>query len=144
MHLNTQLKCILFGSFRNYSYLCKQIKQEDNKNNNNHFSPSASRLSDKNMIYGIYVTKENFDIFEDGSKERTSTSQGWYQDVYYHSMKSAKKGLATAKDSLNEDFYDVTEINSVTIKGVRESYYDGERFAPVKSEERVVYHIEKR
>ena len=96
------------------------------------------------MIYGIYVTKENFDIFEDGSKDRTSTSQGWYQDVYYHSMKSAKKGLATAKDSLNEDFYDVTEINSVTIKGVRESNYGGDRFAPTKSEERVVYHIEKR
>lgn len=96
------------------------------------------------MIYGIYVTKENFDIFEDGSKKRTSISQGWYQDVYYNSMKSAKKGLATAKDSLNEDFYDVTEINSVTIKGVRESDYGGERFAPAKQEERVVYHIEKR
>ena len=123
-----------------------QIKQEDNNNNNNnnYSALDASRLSDEIMIYGIYVTKENFDIFEDGSKDRTSTSQGWYQDVYYHSMKSAKKGLATAKDLLNEDFYDVTEINSVTIKGVRESNYGGERFAPTQSEERVVYHIEKR
>lgn len=96
------------------------------------------------MIYGIYVTKENFDIFEDGSKKRTSISQGWYQDAHYDSMKSAKNSLAMAKDSLNEDFYDVTEINSVIIKGVRESDYGGERFTPVKSEERVVYHIEKR
>lgn len=96
------------------------------------------------MIYGIYVTKENFDVFEDGSKKRLSISQGWYKDAHYDSMKSAKNSLATAKDSLNDGFYDVTEINSVTIKGVRESDYGGERFAPVKLEERVVYHIEKR
>ena len=96
------------------------------------------------MIYGIYVTKENFDVFKDGSKKRLSISQGWYKDAQYDSMKSAKNSLATAKDSLNDGFYDVTEINSVTIKGVRESDYGGERFAPVKLEERVVYHIEKR
>lgn len=47
MHLNTYLKCILFGSFRNYPYLCKQIKQEDNKNEINNLSPSASWLSAK-------------------------------------------------------------------------------------------------
>lgn len=96
------------------------------------------------MFYGIYVTKENFDIFEDGSKKRTSISQGWYQDAFYNSMKSAKNSLAKAKDSLNEDFYAVTEINSVTINGIRESDYGGERFAPTKLEERVTYHIEKR
>lgn len=59
-------------------------------------------------------------------------------------MKSAKNSLAKAKDSLNEDFYAVTEINSVTINGIRESDYGGERFAPTKLEERVTYHIEKR
>ena len=96
------------------------------------------------MIYGIYVTKENFDVLKDGSKKRLSISQGWYKDAHYDSMKSAKNSLATAKDSLNDGFYDVTEINSVTIKGVRESDYVGERFAPVKLEERVVYHIETR
>lgn len=96
------------------------------------------------MTYGIYVTKENFDVYEDGSKKNTSISQGWYNNAYYNSMKSAKKSLAMAKDSLNEDFYEVTEVNSVTIKGVRESDYGGERFAPVKLEERVIYHIEKR
>lgn len=96
------------------------------------------------MIFGIYVTKKNFDIFEDGSKKNTSISQGWYKDASYDSMKSAKNSLAKVKDSLNEDLYAVTEINSVTIKGVRESDYGGERFAPTKLEERVVYHIEKR
>ena len=96
------------------------------------------------MTYRIYVTKENFDIFEDGSKKSEGVSQGWYQDACYKSMKSAKESLAKAKDALNEDFYDVDEINSVTLIGVRESNYCGERFAPVKREEKVIYHIEKR
>lgn len=96
------------------------------------------------MTYGIYVTKEIFDIFEDGSKKKVSTSQGWYTDYYYNSMKSAKDSLSKAKDALNEDFYNVAQINSVTILGVRESNYGGERFAPLKQEEKVVYHIEKR
>lgn len=56
----------------------------------------------------------------------------------------AKESLAKAKDALNEDFYDIDEINSVTLIGVRESNYGGERFAPVKQEEKVIYHIEKR
>ena len=64
------------------------------------------------MTYGIYVTKEIFDIFEDGSKKKVSTSQGWYTDACYNNMKSAKDG--------------------------------GESFAPLKQEEKVVYHIEKR
>ena len=96
------------------------------------------------MIYGIYVTKEKFDIYEDGSKKNTSISQGWYMGASYNSMKSAKNSLAKVKDSLNEDFYAVTEVNSVTIKGVRESDYGGDRFAPTKLEERVIFHIEKR
>lgn len=96
------------------------------------------------MTYGIYVTKEIFDIFEDGSKKKVSTSQGWYTDAYYDSMKSAKESLAKAKDALNEDLYDVAEINSVTLLGVREREYGGERFAPIKQEEKVIYHIEKR
>lgn len=96
------------------------------------------------MTYGIYVTKEIFDIFEDGSRKSVGVSQGWYQDSCYNSMKYAKESLAKAKDALNEDFYDVAEINSVTLLGVRKSDYDGERFAPLKQEEKVVYHIEKR
>lgn len=96
------------------------------------------------MTYGIYVTKEYFDIFEDGSRKYIGISEGWYQDTCYNSMKSAKESLAKAKDALNEDFYDVAEINSVTLLGVRESNYDGERFAPIKQEEKVVYHIQKR
>lgn len=96
------------------------------------------------MTYGIYVTKEIFDIFEDGSKKKVSTSQGWYKDACYDSMKSAKDGLSKAKDSLNENLYDVAEINSVTLLGVREINYSGKRFAPIKKEEKMIYHIEKR
>lgn len=96
------------------------------------------------MTYRIYVTKENFDIFEDGSKKCVGVSQGWYRDAFYNSMASAKESLAKVKGALNEDFYDVTEVNSVTILGVRESNYSGERFAPVKQVEKVIYHIEKR
>ena len=59
-------------------------------------------------------------------------------------MECAKKSLAKAKDALNEDFYDVAEINSVTLLGVRESEYNGENFAPVKQEEKVIHHIKKR
>lgn len=90
------------------------------------------------------MTKENFDIFEDGSRKCVGVSQGWYRDAFYNSMASAKESLAKVKDALNEDFYDVTEINSVTLLGVRESNYCGERFAPIKQEEKVIYHIEKR
>lgn len=96
------------------------------------------------MTYGIYVIKENFDIFEDGSRKCVGVSQGWYKDSCYNSMMSAKESLDKAKDALNEDFYDVAEINSVTLLGVRESNYGGERFAPVTQEEKVFYHIEKR
>lgn len=96
------------------------------------------------MTYGIYVTKEIFDIFEDGSKKKVSTSQGWYTNAYYNSMKPAKDSLTKAKDALKEGFYNVAQINSVTLLGVRESNYGEERFAPLKREEKVVYHIEKR
>lgn len=44
IHLNSHFMCILFGSFKNYPYLCIR---KINKNYNNNFSPSASRLSDE-------------------------------------------------------------------------------------------------
>ena len=93
------------------------------------------------MTYRIYVTKEIFDVFEDGSRKCVSVSQGWYRNNYYNSMMSAKESLANAIDALKEDFYDVTEINSVTILGVRKNDYAGERFAPLKQEEKIIYHI---
>lgn len=96
------------------------------------------------MTYRIYVTKEIFDVFEDGSRKCVSVSQGWYRNNYYNSMMSAKESLANAIDALKEDFYDVTEINSVTILGVRKNDYAGERFAPLKQKEKIIYHIEKR
>lgn len=95
------------------------------------------------MTYRIYVTKENFDKFEDGSRKCVGVSQGWYKDAYYNSIASAKESLAKIKDALSY-LYDVTEINSVTLLGVRISNYNGERFAPVKQVEKVIYHIEKR
>jgi len=94
------------------------------------------------MIYGIYVTKENYDINADGSKKRTSIAMGWYHDACYDNMKSAKDSLNNAKDSLQDDCYDIVKVNSVTFKGVRYTHYEG--IAPVKLEERIVYHVEKR
>ena len=94
------------------------------------------------MIYGIYVTKENYDVYADGSKKRTSIAMGWYRYACYDTMKSAKIALDNAKDSLNDDWYDIVKVNSVTFKGVRYTHYDS--IAPVKLEERVTYHIEKR
>ena len=96
------------------------------------------------MTYGIYVTKKNFVIFEDGSRKSVGDSQGWYQDANYNSMKSAKESLAKVKDALIEDFYDVAMINSVTILGVLISNYGGEPFMPKEFEETVVYHIEEK
>ena len=45
---------------------------------------------------------------------------------------------------LIENWCDVTAVNTVTLKGVRVQRYDGQHFAPVAREERVIYHIEKR
>lgn len=96
------------------------------------------------MTFRIYVTLEYFDIFEDGSRKRVGIYQGWYKDAYYNSMYSAKESLAKIKDALKV-LYDVTEVNSVILLGVRErSNYSVERFAPIKREEIVLYHIEKR
>ena len=94
------------------------------------------------MIYGIYVTKENYDVYANGLKRRTSIAMGWYRDACYESMQYAKEILDNAKDSLQDECFDIVKVNSVTFKGVRYTHYDG--IAPVKLEERVVYHIEKR
>ena len=96
------------------------------------------------MIYGIYVTKENYDVYADGHKKRTSIAMGWYRDACYDSMKYAKIALDNAKDSLQDDCYEIVKVNSVTFRGVRYTHYDIKGIAPVKLEERVVYHLEKR
>lgn len=96
------------------------------------------------MIYGIYVTKENYDVYADGHKKRTSIAMGWYRDLCYSSMKYAKEILDNAKDLLQDDCYDIVNVNSVTFKGVRYTHYDIKGIAPVKLEERIVYHIERR
>lgn len=96
------------------------------------------------MIYGIYVTKENYDVYADGHKKRTSIAMGWYRDSCYDSMRYAKEILDNAKDSLQDEGYDIVKVNSVTFKGVRYTHYDIKGIAPVKLEERIVYHIERR
>lgn len=96
------------------------------------------------MIYGIYVTKENYDVYANGIKRRTSIAMGWYRDACYDSMKYAKDILNNAMDLLNDECYEITKVNSVTFKGVRYTHYDIKGIAPVKLEERVVYHIERR
>ena len=95
------------------------------------------------MEYGIYVTKEIFDVFEDGSEKLISTRTGWLNSNGYD-MKSAKYRLKVAKESLNDGCYEVKVINSRTIKGVRVASYNGEQFAPVEVKEVVTYHIEKK
>lgn len=96
------------------------------------------------MIYGIWVTNQIFDVFDDGSKRRLDIIEGWHRDKEYESMKAAKESLANVKEMLNEDWYDVTKVNTVTLKGIRVNRYGGEPNAPVLREEHVVYHIEKR
>ena len=96
------------------------------------------------MIYGIYVTKENYDVYADGHKKRTSIAMGWYRDSCYDSMKYAKDILNNAMDSLKDECYEITTVNSVTFRGVRYTHYDIKGIAPVKLEERIVYHIEWR
>lgn len=96
------------------------------------------------MIYGIYLIKENYDVYADGSKKRTSIAMGWYRDSCYDSMKSAKIALDNANASLQDACYDIVKVNSVAFTGVRYTHYDIKGIAPVKLEERIVYHIERR
>ena len=49
--------------FQKFSEPLHQIKQEDNKNNNNHFSPSASRLSDERMKKEDIKTLDDLKVF---------------------------------------------------------------------------------
>lgn len=95
-------------------------------------------------MYGIYVTKANFNVYADGSKKITSIATGWYRDACYNSLKSAKDSFNNAKDSLEDDWYEIVKVNSVTFRGVRYTHYDIKGIAPVKLEERIVYHIERR
>lgn len=94
------------------------------------------------MEYGIYITKQVFDIYEDGSEKQIDAREGWLSSNGYD-MKSAKYRLEVAKESLNDSCYKVKVINSRTIKGVRVASYNGEQWAPKGIKEIVKYHIEK-
>ena len=94
------------------------------------------------MKYGIYVMKQIFDIFEDGSEKLTKTRAGWLSGQE-HNMKTAKYRLEMIKETLDDECYDMKVINSRTIKGVRVASYNGEQWAPKEVKEIVKYHIEK-
>lgn len=93
------------------------------------------------MIYGIRVKEEVFAIFQDGHKERTSVAFSWHHNAQYVGLKAAKKDLHLIKLMLDEDLFDVTEVNSVTLKGAKECDYSG---LLIRFEEHVTYHIEER
>lgn len=93
------------------------------------------------MIYGIRVKEERFAIFQDGQKERTSVAFSWHHNAQYVGLKAAKKDLHLIKLMLDEDLFDVTEVNSVTLKGAKECDYSG---LLIRFEEHVTYHIEER
>ena len=95
------------------------------------------------MKYGIYITKQVFDVYEDGSERLINTRTGWLGD-YGYDMKAAKYRLEVAKEYLNDACYAVKVVNSRTIKGVRVANYNGEQFAPSEVKEIVTYHIEKK
>lgn len=93
------------------------------------------------MIYGIRVKEEGYAVFEDGHKERASVSFSWYHNAQYVGMKAAKKDLHLIKLMLEEDLFDVAEVNSVTLKGEKECDYSG---MLIRFEKHVTYHIEER
>ena len=106
----------------------------------NNYSPTARRQAE-NMINGIRVKQKGYAVFEDGHKERTSVSISWHHNAQYVGMKAAKFDLHLIKLMLEEDLFDVTEVNSVTLKGEKECDYSG---LLIKFEEHVTYHIEER
>lgn len=95
------------------------------------------------MEYGIYVVKQIFDVYEDGSEKLINTRVGWLSSKVYN-MKAAKYRLEIVRESLNDDCYTTKVVNSRTIKGVRVAKYNGEKFAPVEVKETIICHIEKK
>ena len=62
---------------------------------------NTSKTNIKDMKYGIYITKQIFDVYEDGSRQLVNTRTGWLGN-YEYDMKSAKSRLKAEKESLNE------------------------------------------
>lgn len=107
---------------------------------------SASRLSEFFMEYGIWVKCEVFDVYEDGSKKKIDSNEGWLWDRKYSSMELAKIGLAHVKEMLDDGWSDVTFAvdNAVTLECLRAFFHGDECSAPIQRTEHIVYHIEKR
>lgn len=98
------------------------------------------------MEYGIWVKCQVFDVYEDGSKKKIDSNEGWLWDREYSSMKLAKIGLAHVKEMLVDGWSDVTFAvdNAVTLECLRTFFHGDECSAPIKRTEHIVYHIEKR
>lgn len=110
------------------------------------FQPSTSRLSEFFMEYGIWVKCQVFDVYEDGSKKKIDSNEGWLWDREYSSMELAKIGLAHVKEMLDDGWCDVTFAvdNAVTLECLRAFFHGDECSAPIQRTEHIVYHIEKR
>ena len=87
-----------------------------------------------------------FDVYEDGSKKKIDSNEGWLWDREYSSMKLAKIGLAHVKEMLDDGWSDVTFAvdNAVTLECLRTFFHGDECSAPIQRTEHIVYHIEKR
>ena len=98
------------------------------------------------MEYGIWVKCQVFDVYEDGSKKKIDSNEGWLWDREYSSMKLAKIGLAHVKEMLGDGWSDVTFAvdNAVTLECLRTFFHGDECSAPIQRTEHIVYHIEKR
>ena len=84
------------------------------------------------MTYGIYVVKTS----SNDNHERKSMV--WYRDNIYQSMRAAKEALEQVIEMLNEDGYDYTRVNSVTVRGEQTDT------TPYPTTIKVSYHIERR
>lgn len=97
------------------------------------------------MTYGIKYTVEVYHVYEDGRKEKQDkVDKGWQLNEYYTSLKAAKFSLSLVKDMLKDCFYDVHEVNGLTVRGFREWVITGTGYPKIKAQEFVTYHIEPR
>lgn len=98
------------------------------------------------MRYGIWVTCQVFDVFEDGDKNKIYSNEGWLWDMEYINMRLAKIGLAHVKEMLDDGRCDVafTAVKAVTLECFRSFFHGDECSAPIQRTEHIVYHIKKR
>ena len=98
------------------------------------------------MRYGIWVTCEVFDVFEDGSQKQIDSCEGWLWDKEFGSMEMAKAELANVRRLLDDGWCDFAVIaqDAVTLDCVRAFFHGDECSAPIQRTEHTVYKIKKR